>query len=63
MRDVLGDALDGTVSTSDQDAGVLLSLPPEALEGLTPTEREEAISAAKATLLERVREIRRRLDG
>lgn len=51
-----------TVSALDQDGGVLLSLPPDAFEGLSPADREEAISAAKATLLERAREIRRRLD-
>lgn len=50
-----------TVGTLDQDAGVLLSLPPGALDDLSPADREEAISAAKATLLERAREIRRRV--
>jgi transcriptional regulator with XRE-family HTH domain len=62
LREVLGENLDGNVGAADQDGGVLLSLPPDAFEGLSPADREEAISAAKATLLERAREIRRRLD-
>lgn len=41
---------------------MLLSLPADALDGLNASEREEAIAAAKATLLERIRDIRRRLD-
>lgn len=52
-----------TVSDGDQDEGVLMSLPRGAFEGLSPSDREEAIAAAKATLLERAREIRRRLDS
>lgn len=51
-----------TVRPEDQDAGVLLSLPPGAFDGLTPADREEAIAAAKAALLERAREIKRRID-
>lgn len=51
------------VSGEEQDAEVLLSLPADALDGLNASEREEAIAAAKATLLERIRDIRRRLDG
>lgn len=51
-----------TVSSSDQDAGVLLDMPPEALEGLGPAEREEVITAAKLSALAKAREIRRRLD-
>lgn len=62
LREVLGEDLDGNVSADDQDPGVLLSLPPEALEGLGAMEREEAITAAKLALLEKAREIRRRLD-
>lgn len=50
----------GTVGTSTQDAGVLLDMPPEALEGLGPAEREEVITAAKLSALEKAREIRRR---
>lgn len=52
-----------TVSTDDQDAGVLASLPPEALEGLDPADRAEVIAAAKLSALEKAREIRRRLDS
>lgn len=44
------------------DGAVMLDLPPEALEGLGPAEREEIQAAAKATALERAREIRRRLS-
>lgn len=50
------------VSRAPEHAWVLLSLPPDALAGLSLVEREEAISAAKATLLEQAREIPRRLD-
>lgn len=62
LREVLGENLDGSVGAPDQDGGVLLSLPPDAFAGLSLSDREEAISAAKAALLERAREIRRRLD-
>lgn len=51
-----------TVSRPDLDMGVLLSMPPEALEGLGPAEREEVIAAAKLSALRAAREIRRRLD-
>lgn len=51
-----------TVRPGDQDGGVLLSMPPEALEGLGPAEREEVIAAAKLSALRAAREIRRRLD-
>jgi transcriptional regulator with XRE-family HTH domain len=51
-----------TVGTPTQDAGVLLDMPPEALEGLGPAEREEVITAAKLSALAKAREIRRRLD-
>lgn len=50
-----------TVAPSIEDAGVLLDMPPEALEGLGPAEREEVITAAKLSALEKAREIRRRL--
>jgi len=63
LRDVLEDNLDGTVRTVDQDAGVLLDIDPTALEGLSPAERDEVLTAAKLAILERAREIRRRLDG
>jgi transcriptional regulator with XRE-family HTH domain len=62
LREVLGDDLSGIVGAPDQDAGVLLSLPPSALEGLSEAEREEITATAKASALERAREIRRRLD-
>lgn len=45
----------------DSDSSVLLDLPPEALAGFGPAEREEIQAAAKAVALERAREIRRRL--
>lgn len=51
-----------TVGANDQDAGVLASLPPEALEGLDAAERAEVIAAAKLSALQTAREIRRRLD-
>lgn len=51
-----------TVGDEDQDAGVLLSLPPEALEGLDAIDREEVIAAARLSALQAAREIRRRLD-
>jgi lambda repressor-like predicted transcriptional regulator len=51
-----------TVGADDQDAGVLASLPPEALEGLDAAERAEVIAAAKLSALQTAREIRRRLD-
>lgn len=50
------------VGAVDQDAGVLLSLPEDALQGLTPAEREEVVTAAKLKALETAREIRRRLN-
>lgn len=63
LREVLGENLDGNVAPVDQDGGMLLSLPPGVLDGLSPADREEVIAAAKAALLERAREIRRRLDA
>lgn len=51
-----------TVSAPTQDDDVLLSMPPGALDGLTPAEREEVVTAAKLSALTRAREIRRRLD-
>lgn len=51
-----------TVGPGDQDADVLASLPPEALEGLDAADRAEVIAAAKLSALEKAREIRRRLD-
>lgn len=50
-----------TVGPVDQDAGVLASLPPEALAGLDEADRAEVIAAAKLSALEKAREIRRRL--
>ena len=52
-----------SVSDQPQDAGVLLNLPPGAFDGLSLADQEEALAAAKAALLERAREIRRRLDS
>lgn len=51
------------VVPEDHDGGVLLDMPPEVLEGLTPAERDEVITAAKLSALQTAREIRRRLDG
>lgn len=62
LREVLGAELDGTVRAADQDAGVLLDMPREVLEGLSPAERDEVITAAKLSALQTAREIRRRLD-
>lgn len=47
----------GSVPAPEQ-GGVLLSLPPEVLEGLSPTEREEVVAAARLTALQKAREIR-----
>lgn len=54
--------IDETVGPAPQDDGVLLSMPPEALAGLGPAEREEVIAAARLTALRAAREIRRRVD-
>lgn len=62
LRDVLGDSLDGSVSATDQDAGVLGSLPAEAIEGLGPVERAEVVAAMKLEGLKTARAIRRRVD-
>lgn len=62
LRAVLGEELDGNVRPSDQDGGVLLDMPREVLEGLSPAERDEVITAAKLSALQTAREIRRRLD-
>jgi hypothetical protein len=51
------------VGPAPQDGGVLLSLPSDAFADLTDAEREEAIAIGKAAILERAREIRRRLDS
>lgn len=56
-----GEQVDPTVRPA-RDSSVLLDLPPEALEGFGPAEREEVQAAAKAFALERAREIRRRLS-
>ncbi|MCW2496066.1 hypothetical protein [Jatrophihabitans sp.] len=53
----------GSVSGDDQDGGVLLDMPRDVLEGLSPLEREEAITAAKLSLYEKAREIRRREEN
>lgn len=45
------------------EAGVLLDMDPAALQGLTDTERDEALTVAKSALLERAREIRRARAG
>lgn len=43
----------------DDAAGVMLDLPPEALQGLSPMEREELVAALRLRALEKAREIRR----
>lgn len=49
------------VGDTGQDAvGVALDLPAEALEGLTPIEREELVAALRLRALEKAREIRSR---
>lgn len=53
---------DETVGPQDDDGGVLLDMPREVLEGLSPAERDEVITAAKLSALQTAREIRRRLD-
>lgn len=60
LREILGDDLDGNV---DAGGGVLLSLPPGALDGLSPADREEALAAGKAAMLARAREIKRERDS
>lgn len=49
------------VRPADDDVPVLGSLPPDALEGLSPADRAEVIAAAKLSALQTAREIRRRL--
>lgn len=56
----------GEVSVSAQEdalPGVLLDLSPDVYGDLDPAEREEAISAAKVTFLERARQIRKAREG
>lgn len=53
---------DELVRPDDQDAQLLASLPPEALEGLGAAERAEVVAAMKLSALEKAREVRRRLD-
>lgn len=51
---------DGAVSGPPVDApGVLLDIDPAVFSDLDPSERAEAVAAAKLTYLERAREIRR----
>lgn len=54
---------DENVGGADQDGGVLLNLPAEALEGLDAMQRREVIAAAELAALERAREVRRRIDS
>lgn len=63
LHEVLGERLDGNVGGADQDGGVLLNLPAEALEGLDAMQRREVIAAAELAALERAREVRRRIDS
>jgi hypothetical protein len=58
---ILADPAETVGTSTSEDAGVLLDMPPEALEGLGPAEREEVITAAKLSALATAREIRRRL--
>lgn len=53
--------VDPDVTPSDHDdvSGVLLDVDPKLLEGLAPDERDEAITAAKLSLLSTARAIRR----
>lgn len=53
--------VDADVTPADHDdlAGVLLDVDPGMLAGLSDDERDEALTAAKLTLLERARAIRR----
>lgn len=64
---VEGIALGGTapdVSPVEETlAGVLLDVSADVYRDLTPAERDEAISAAKLTFLERARQIRRAREG
>jgi hypothetical protein len=56
----LGIATDQHVGAAGDAAdGVLLDLSEDAYGDLTPAERDEAVSAAKVTFLERARQIRR----
>lgn len=48
-----------SVDVTPGEDGVLLNLPPSALEGLSDAEREEVIARAKASALRAAREIRR----
>lgn len=48
-----------TVSSDSQDDGVLLDVDPSVVDGLTRAERDEVLAHAKATYLQRAREIRR----
>lgn len=43
----------------DQDDGVVLSLPPGSLDGLSAADREEVLAIGKAAMLARAREIKR----
>jgi len=58
-EDLSGD-IDAPVEPADSPAsGVLLDIDPEVFSDLDPSERAEAVAAAKLTYLERAREIRR----
>ena len=56
------DGADQDPAHESDSSGVLLSVPPEAVEGFTPIELEELISDAKAHALARAAEIRARLN-
>lgn len=53
------DAVDAEGPAEAQLSGVLLDIDPEVFSDLDPSERAEAVAAAKLTYLERAREIRR----
>lgn len=59
LVELLGQELDpGSVPGAPEASGVLLNLPDDLLEGLTPAEREEVLTAARLRALEKAREIR-----
>lgn len=53
------DPVDAEEPAEAQLSGVLLDIDPEVFSDLDPSERAEAVAAAKLTYLERAREIRR----
>lgn len=66
LQQVLGTNLTENVTAEAQSGGVLLKLSPEVqaeFDAMTPAEQEELLAVATGPLLERMRAIRRRLDG